>query len=59
MTVQVTKQPLQNMICKRGMICSANPILKEDLCVVQKQEFFNNIVYVRNVHWTKAKHIPN
>jgi hypothetical protein len=38
-TVQVTKQPLQYQICKIGMFCSAKPVLTEDLCVVQKQEF--------------------
>jgi hypothetical protein len=49
-TVQVTRQPLQHKICKIGMICSTTPLLTEDLCVVQKQEFFNNKLYVRNVH---------
>jgi hypothetical protein len=54
-TVQVTRQPLQHKICKVGMICSAKPLLTEDLCVVQKQEFFNNMLYVRNVHLTKGQ----
>jgi hypothetical protein len=27
------------------MICSANLVLTEDLCLVQKQEFLNNILY--------------
>jgi hypothetical protein len=54
MTVQVTRQPLQNKICKKGMI-SAKTVLTEDLCVVQKQEFFNNMLYVRNVHLTKGQ----
>jgi hypothetical protein len=29
------------------MICSAKPVLTEDLCIVQKQEFFSNMLYVR------------
>jgi hypothetical protein len=37
------------------MVCSAKPVLTEDLCVVQKQEFFNNMLYVRNVHTTKGQ----
>jgi hypothetical protein len=53
-TVQVTRQPLQHKICKICMICSANTILTKDLCVVQKQEFFNNMLYVRNVYLTKG-----
>jgi hypothetical protein len=55
MTVQVTRQPLQHKIGKIGMICSSKPVLTEDLCVVQKQEFFNNMLYVRNVHLTKGQ----
>jgi hypothetical protein len=54
-TVQVTRQPLQHKICKIGMICSAKPVLTEDLCVVQKQEFSNNMLYVQNVHLTKGQ----
>jgi hypothetical protein len=54
-TVQVTRQPLQHKICKMGMICPAKPVLTEDLCVVQKQEFFNNMLYVLNVHLTKGQ----
>jgi hypothetical protein len=45
-TVQGTRQPLQYKICEIGMICSANSVLTEDLCVVQKQEFFKNMLYV-------------
>jgi hypothetical protein len=37
--VQVTKLPLQHKIRKIGMICSAKPVLAQDLCVVQKEEF--------------------
>jgi hypothetical protein len=37
--IQVTRLPLQHKIRKIGMICSAKPVLTEDLCVVQKQEF--------------------
>jgi hypothetical protein len=53
--VQVTRQPLQHKICKIGMICSAEPVLTEDLCVVQKQEFVNNMLHVRNVHLKKGQ----
>jgi hypothetical protein len=52
---QVTRQPLQHKICKIGMICPAAPVLTEDLCVVQKQKIFNNMLYVRNVHLTKGQ----
>jgi hypothetical protein len=55
MTVQVTRLPLQHKICKAGMICAAKPVVTEDLCVVQKQEFFNNMLYVRNIHSTKGQ----
>jgi hypothetical protein len=55
MTVQVTRQPLQHKICKIGMICSAKPVLTEDWCVVQKQEVFNNMLYVQNVHLMKGQ----
>jgi hypothetical protein len=55
MTIQVTKLPLQYKIRKIGMICSAKPVLTADLCLVQKQEFFNNMLYVRNVHVTKGQ----
>jgi hypothetical protein len=54
-TVQVTMQPLQHKICKIGMMCSTKPALTENLCVEQKQEFFKNILYVRNVHLTKGQ----
>jgi hypothetical protein len=54
-TVQVTRLPLQHKICKIGMICSAKPVLTEDLCVMQKQTFFNNMLYVHNVHLTKGQ----
>jgi hypothetical protein len=54
-TVQVTRQPLQHKICKIGMICPTKPVLAEDLCVVQKQKFVNNMLYVRNVHLTKGQ----
>jgi hypothetical protein len=53
--VQVTTQPLQHKIRKIGMICSKKPVLTEDLSVVQRQEFFNNMLYVRNVHLTKGQ----
>jgi hypothetical protein len=38
-TGEVTKLPLQHKIRKIGMICSVKPVLTEDLCVVQKEEF--------------------
>jgi hypothetical protein len=46
MTVQVTKLPLWHKISKIGMICSVEPVLTEDLCVVQKEQIFNNMLYV-------------
>jgi hypothetical protein len=55
MTVQVTRQPLQHKICKIGMFWSAKPVLTEDLCVLQKKEFFNSMLYVRNAHLTKGQ----
>jgi hypothetical protein len=55
MTVNVTRQPLQRKICEMGMICSAKSILTEDLCIVQRQEIFNNMPYVRNVHLTEGQ----
>jgi hypothetical protein len=42
--VQVTRLPLQHKICKIGMICSAKPVLTEDLCVVQKLDYCSNIL---------------
>jgi hypothetical protein len=54
-TVQVTRQPLQQKICKIGMIGPVKPVLTDDLCVVQKQKFFNNMLYVWNVRLTKGQ----
>jgi hypothetical protein len=54
-TVEVTRQPLQHKLCKTGMICPLKPVLTEELCAVQKQKFFNNMLYVRNVHLTKGQ----
>jgi hypothetical protein len=45
-TVQMTRQPLQHKICRMGMICPAKPVLTEDLCIVQKETFFYNMLYV-------------
>jgi hypothetical protein len=40
--------------------CSAKPVLTEGLCVVQKQEYFNNILRICEMYtWRKAKHIHN
>jgi hypothetical protein len=41
-TVQVARQALQHKTRKIRMICSATPVLAEDVCVVQKQDFFSN-----------------
>jgi hypothetical protein len=30
-----------------GMVCSVTPVLIEDLCVVQKEEIFNNMLCVK------------
>jgi hypothetical protein len=37
--VQVIKLLLWHKIRKLGMICSVKPVLTDDLCVVQKEEF--------------------
>jgi hypothetical protein len=37
-TIQVTRLLSQHKICKIGMICSAKPVLTEELCVVQEEE---------------------
>jgi hypothetical protein len=55
-TFQVSKLPLYHKIREIGMICSAKPILTEDLCVMQEEKFAV-IFYVRFLHLTKAKHI--
>jgi hypothetical protein len=54
-TVKVTKLPLWHKMCKIGMICSAKSVPTENFSVVQKQEFFSNMLYVRNVHLTKGQ----
>jgi hypothetical protein len=38
-TVQVNKLPLLRKIHKIGMICSVKTGMKDDVCVVQKEEF--------------------
>jgi hypothetical protein len=45
-TVQMTKLPLLHEICKMGKICSVKLVLTEDLCVVQKEEIFSNMLCV-------------
>jgi hypothetical protein len=55
MTVQVTKLPLLHKIRNIGMICFVKPVLTEDLCIVQKEEIFNNKLYVRKKHLTKGQ----
>jgi hypothetical protein len=42
-------------ISKIGMICSAKPVLTEDLYIGQEKRIFNNILYVRYVHLTKGQ----
>jgi hypothetical protein len=42
----VTLMSLQDMIRNTGMICSVKPVLTEDLCVVQKEEILNDMLYV-------------
>jgi hypothetical protein len=37
------------------MISSVKPVLTVDLCVVQKEDIFNNMLYVWNVHLTKGQ----
>jgi hypothetical protein len=37
------------------MICFAKSVLTEELCIVQKEEFFYNMLYVRIVHLTKSQ----
>jgi hypothetical protein len=44
-TVQVNRLPLLHKIRKIGMICSVKPVLTEELCVMQKEETFNNMLY--------------
>jgi hypothetical protein len=38
-----------------GMICSVKRVLTEDLCVVQKEDIFNKMLYVLNVYLTKGQ----
>jgi hypothetical protein len=38
-TGQVTKLPLYHKIRKIGMVCSAKPVVTDDLCIVQRREF--------------------
>jgi hypothetical protein len=38
-TVQVTKLPLYHEIRKISMSCSAEPVLTDDLCIVQEEKF--------------------
>jgi hypothetical protein len=55
-TDQVTKLPLKHKIHKIGMICSVKPVPTKDFCIVQKEEFFNNMPYVpQGLNWKKYK----
>jgi hypothetical protein len=49
--VQVTKPPLQHKIRKIGMICSVNPVLTEDLCVVQMEDFSNKRIHKKQTNF--------
>jgi hypothetical protein len=37
------------------MICFVKPVRTEDLCIMQKEDIFNNLLYVRYVHLTKGQ----
>jgi hypothetical protein len=54
-TLQVNKLPLEHKISKIDMICFAKPGLTEELYIVHsaKGRIFNNMLYVRYVHFTK------
>jgi hypothetical protein len=54
-TVQVTKLPLFHKILKIGMMCFAKTGLTEKLYIVQKEEFFNNMLYALQVHLRKGQ----
>jgi hypothetical protein len=56
-TVKLTKLPLQHKICKMGMISYVKPVLTEDLCVVQKEEFSITCYICEMCISQKAKHI--
>jgi hypothetical protein len=47
--------PLLHKMRKIGRICFGKLVLTEDLCVVQKEEIFNNMLHVLNVHLTKGQ----
>jgi hypothetical protein len=57
MTIHVPKLPLYHKTRQMGVICSAKPVLTEDLCVVQK-ETLSIMCYICEMYtWRKAKHI--
>jgi hypothetical protein len=56
-TVQMTKLPLQHKIRKIGIIFSVKPVLTDDLCVVQKEEFSVTCYMCEMYTSQKAKHI--
>jgi hypothetical protein len=45
----------QHKIRKIGVICFAKPVLSEDMYIVQKEVFFNNMLYVRYVRLTEGQ----
>jgi hypothetical protein len=53
--VRSVRRDSRSKLHKIGMICTVKPVLTEDLCVVQKEETFNNMLYVWNVHLTKCQ----
>jgi hypothetical protein len=56
-TFQVTKLLLQHTIIKIDTMCSAKPGLTEGLYHSAQGRIFNNMLYVRYIHLTKAKPI--
>jgi hypothetical protein len=55
--VQVTKLPLQHKISTIGMICLVKPVLRKDLCIVQKEEFSATSHICEMYTWRKTKQI--
>jgi hypothetical protein len=52
-TVQMTKLPLWHKIPTICVIYFAKPGLTEDLYIVQNEEIFHNMLYVRYVYLTR------
>jgi hypothetical protein len=58
-TVQVPELPLWHKLREIGMICSVKPVMTEDLCVVQKEEFSITCYMCDTYIWRRVKHIQN